>query len=352
MTRLRKLLEQRHTKVYVPLAILCGILSAVSTAVDNFILHSVTVSSTNRVVGPLVYMLSAYSIGLLLTLVYCQLTGRFIDKRFTRLTFESFKTQKWAFIAGAVSSLETLALFIGSTFVDVSIVLPLTSLYIVYLALYDVLRRTIGPKVILLPAVLVIIGAAGTSIAKVGIFEVSVAALIFIVIFDQGMTAIIEITYQQGVSTTNAVNFHFWRFLWSAITAIICILIWAVLTNGFPIFIAVLQIGLLSLLVLIPVRIFLLFLGQILRGRAYKSGGPVSEIAVLSSIRVMLGVPITLLVSSIIPQAFGNINGDWRIWIIRSVSALLIFISIGLVYRRHNLEVLSNNSNDPLEGRD
>jgi hypothetical protein len=35
---------------------------------------------------------------------------------------------------------------------------------------------------------------------------------------------------------------------------------------------------------------------------------------------------------------FGRISDDWRIWLIRSFSAFLVFIGITLVYRRRSFE--------------
>lgn len=105
MTRFSKLLKLRHPRVYVLLAILSGVFNAFSIAPDNFILHSVVISSVDHVLRCLAYMLSAYWIGVLLTSAYGRFLGRLIDSKFTRFTFDSIKTQMWAFLTGAVTPL-------------------------------------------------------------------------------------------------------------------------------------------------------------------------------------------------------------------------------------------------------
>jgi hypothetical protein len=70
---------------------------------------------------------------------------------------------------------------------------------------------------ILAPTIIAIIGAAATSVNRIDVLEISLAALFILLVLDQGSSAAGFITYQEGVRTTNSVNFHFWRLLWAAV---------------------------------------------------------------------------------------------------------------------------------------
>lgn len=329
-------------RAYIVPAILSGVITAFSVAIDSFILHNVVVyahdnatsSITDNIIGPLAYTFVGYWVAVLIAPLYNRLIGRRMDEKFIGIRWETVNVQKWALITGGIGTFATLFYFIGATLVDLSVVLPLTSAYIVYLVLYDTWQHNIKTKDIVMPTIITIIGAGATSVNRIEVLEISLAALFILLVLDQGSDAAGRITFQEGVRITNAVNFHFWRMLWSAVFSTVGIASIIIFTGRFQDILSALNQNLLELLLLVPIRMLLLFLSEILAGIAYKRGGLVSEVAVLSSVRVMLGVPITLSVSSIVPGAFGQISDDWRIWMIRLAGAALILARTGMLYRQ------------------
>ncbi|HLZ58801.1 MAG TPA: hypothetical protein VKR06_17815 [Ktedonosporobacter sp.] len=328
----------RRTQPYAVLALASGIIAAFAAIIDNYVLHSLIVSP-DPLISSLTYTVAGYWSAIPITLLCNRFVGHSVNMRITALTFNK-QTQKWAAIAGGVTGIATLFGFIGSKLVDPSIALPLASIYIAYLAIYDVWKlkdwksRKQGLREIAAPVALVMLGIASASAEPMSAGGISMAAILFIVILSQGSTTVAQTAYKRGVDSTDVGTFFFWRLIWSTVIATISVIVITALTGHSRMLIAALASSFLSLFVWLPLRMVLLYLSEVSRGRAYQAGGPTSEVAILRASQVMLAVPITLLVSNIAPQAFGYVTSDLLIWGTRFLGAALILVGIILLYHR------------------
>jgi len=321
--------RKRHT--IEMLALVSGGITALATVIDNFVLHSVA-ATPDPLIGPLVYTVLGYWAAVLITPVCNLCLGRRMDAHFSGLTMQK-ETQKGAIVAGGITGLATIFTFVGASLVDPSIALPLSAVYLVYLVCYETVKKASSWRGLVAPVVLVMLGVAGTSTERWDMVSVSATALVLLVVLGQGTQAVAQIAYQRGVDTTNPVNFHFWRIAWSTVVATMCTVLVVVVTHRTTEFFTAVQAGLPGLALCLPLRMILLYLSEITRGRAYAAGGSASEVAVLTTSRVLLGVPLTLLVSWLAPQAFGPLSNDPRIWVLRIVGAMLVFVGMALLQK-------------------
>lgn len=325
--------QQLPRRTYLLPALLSGIFSAFYIAIDNFILHNPLRRASDPLAGTLAYLLVGYWVALLTSVLYAKLFGKRLDSGYSGITRGGWALQKLALSSGIFASLSALFMLWAQSLYDLSVILPLASISIFYLILYDVMRRLISIREIIPATLVILLGSGATSVARLDVFEISLAALLLVLVMGQGSIAISEISSQMGVRMTDSVNFHFWRFFWSTVTSTLMIGFIVYATDRANIIVEIYSTGLLPAFSLIVLSMFFVYLAQVLVLRARKDG-PISEVRMLTSIRVMLGVPLTLIVSTVVPGAFGPIPSDPRVWVVRSIGALLVLIGVVMLCRK------------------
>lgn len=320
-------------RTYILPALLSGIFSALYIAIDNFLLHNPLRHPTDPIAGTLAYLLVGYWVAVVTSVLYANLLGKHLDSSFKGITRGSWAVQKLALISGFFASLSALFMLWAQSLYDLSVIVPLASISIFYLILYDVMRRLISIRKIIPATLVVVVGSGATSVARLDVFEISVAALVLVLVMGQGSIAISEVSSQLGVKKTDSVNFHFWRFCWSTASATLLGALIIFLTDRADTIVDIYRTGLSLALPLIALSMFFVYLAQVLVLRARKDG-PISEIRMLTSVRVLLGIPLTLLVSSVVPGAFGALPSDPGVWVVRAIGALLVLIGVVMLCRK------------------
>jgi hypothetical protein len=314
-------------------ALVAGVFFAVGSAIDNFIMHQVLVDPTDKLVGPLTYLVFGYWAAIATNIVWNSIVGTRFEANYIGIECPSRQALMWTAVAGLLSSVGTLFYLLGHSLVDVSIVLPLSSTAVLYLVVYDGMRNRINLRDVLFPTMLVFLGSAMITVQRLDVVSVSITALLLVLVIDQGMTALGEITSQRGLLTSGSVSFHFWRCLWGAMFTTVGVGIVVVLTGRFSAIIVTAWSGFLNTLILITVRMSILWISQVLCNQA-KQKAPVSEVNILTTVKVLLGIPIALLGSFMAVGAFGSVTPDPRVWILRAAGTLMMMWGLGGLYRK------------------
>ena len=57
--------------------------------------------------------------------------------------------------------------------------------------------------------------------------------------------------------------------------------------------------------------------------KAMKTGA-VSKVSMVINLQIVLGIPITLIANSLLPEIFGEVPSETSVWIVRLIGAALI----------------------------
>lgn len=328
------------------ITILSAIAAAVYKANDSFITHRFFNDPSNETVVAFTYLIIGGWVGLFSNIVFSKFFGNKLDSRFTWFEWGSARIQVFAFGAGLLSAISTFFMLWGSSLYDPSRVIPLGSLTIIFLVIYDSYRREIALSEIFWPMILAVAGSILVSFSWEGtnfLPQITFKAIGLLLILRGIFAATATVFSKVGVGergnpgSTNAVNFAFWRFLWLVVTGTIFALTMLIWMGKLPVFVSFLQNQFWSALPFILLTMFFVFLGNTLETSAYTlQEGKVSRVSVLLNTQLILGIPLTLLGAQISPLAFGILPSDIFSWIFRAVGALLIFWGASELCRRHD----------------
>lgn len=328
------------------IAVFSAIAAAIYKANDVYITHNFFNDKDNATVVAFTYLIIGGWVGLICNFFYSIIFGKKIDQRFRKITWGSNRTQVFAFISGLFGAITTFFMLLGSSKYDPSVVIPLSSLTIVFLVFYDVSKKQITLEEILKPMIIIILGTIVISLYGLdqSIVKISFEAIALLFVFKGVFDAVGNIFSKIGVGlredskSSDAVNFAFWRFLWLTVTGTILSVVALNLMGKFSLFLDLLtkQIGV--AIYFIAITMFFVFFSNTLQMYAYSlREGAVSKVTMLLNVQLILGVPLTLVVALFDPIAFGNLPSNLVSWVFKILGSVLIFWGVYLLAKKKDV---------------
>jgi len=310
-----------------------ALFGALYLANDTFIMHEVIVFPEDPFTATSFYLITGSWIGVACMALYNKIFGKRIDKDYPGFNFGTRKMQLFALISGGIAAASTTFCLIGNQKLDPSLVIGLSTISIFYMGLYETRKKYVKLKNIVLPEILVVIGAILTNLSA-GL-QIAFIGILILLIGRCGTDAAEQIVRQEGVWNSDAITFNFWRFLWLSITGTILIFTTAVIRGKINELNELLAMRKLffNALPWILLTMFFVFFYNALTQKAMKTGA-VSKISVVLSSRVTLGIPIALIGNKVCPGIFGKIPSDPWVWIVRSIGIGLITSGVAFLEQK------------------
>lgn len=325
--------DLKKSKAWWPL-IWAVILTLLYKLGDGFVVANL-ILSPEKVVTTMVYLTLGGLIGLGINYFLCQTPlGRLVDKSYTSIHGMSVKAHKVAFLTGSLSAVATGFYLFAMTMLDPSLVVPFTSLAVVFISIADAVKGRIEFKSILLPLVLVLLGVAISSIMLImANWAAVVGVLALILLGNNGFSAASEVVSKDGLDASDSISFGFWRFFWLTISGIIISLIVATVLGHLTLYFSVLLATLQSLKFCVTVSLIMVvvFFAQASGNLATTLSDPTTKNLVMTVV-IVLSVFATLFASTIFPTVFVMTRAiSLTEWILRIIGAMVLFLGILLL---------------------
>ncbi|MDF1540491.1 MAG: Lrp/AsnC ligand binding domain-containing protein [Candidatus Thorarchaeota archaeon] len=250
-----------------------------------------------------------------------------LDPDFGRLRLLPRKPMLYLVLAGVFAGISTFLYYtiIGAT--DASAVLPYGQLVIIYLLMGDLWAEKDTPTIIELQSIMsILIGVLLVGVEPGGFNLMT----LFIVLVPMNMASALVTFYQKKTKQyeiepglrVDSLNMRVWMLL--VLNIVMSILMIPLMPTNF----------LESMMeYFTPLLIFMVgssvatFLGLVMYIRALGRGS-MSVVNSLSSISVVLGIPMTLIGNLLIPGAFGVITTDAFVWVLKVFGVTLVMIGV------------------------
>ena len=316
------------------LVILAAIFTAVYKSMDNITVHNF-ITASDGLTAAFAYLVIGSWVGAISGGVFALLFGKkLVDPDFEKIQVGSRQMQILALITGAISAGSTLFLLWGNQFGDPSVMISLGNAVILYTLLFEVVKRRIDAKSVWFPAVLVMLG--GMMAAFGGSLQITLIGFFFVLVVSNGLTAFSEIVEQKGTQISDGVNFFLWRFFWLAVTGTTLAFSVSAIRGHLPLLVSTILVGI-HYIPWITLTMFFVFLGVGLKLVAKKKNA-VSLVLVVLSLQIVLGFPITILGSWLVPGLFGVVPTSLTVWLVRLLGAGLIILGVYILRRKKVLE--------------
>lgn len=253
--------------------------------------------------------------------------GFSLDPDFGRIRLLPKKPMIYLFLAGCAAGIATFLyyLIIGTT--DASAVLPYGQLVIVYLLMGDLWAEKDTPTIIELQSILsILIGVLLVGVTPGG-FDV---VTLFIVLLPMNIASALVTFYHKKTKQyeikpglrVDSLNMRVWTLL--ILNTVMSILMIPLMPSNFIDSMTRYFIPLFWFMVASSITAFL---GLVMYIRALGRGS-MSIVNSLSSISVVLGIPMTLIGNLLIPGAFGVMSQDAFLWILKVFGIVLVMIGV------------------------
>lgn len=329
-------MQQSKAKVFA-VGLLAAFCTAIYRSLDNFTVHNL-ITAPDKLTAAFAYLIIGGWTGVIAGTVFSLLLGRkLIDDKFRKIVFDNRRMHWSAFISGSISAGSTLFILLGNQLGDPSVIAALSSLDIVYTALYDIFTKQAKWKDLFLPSVVTITGGmmAGFS----GSLSVTAIGLFYVAVVSNGLSAFSEIIEQKGVRGSDSVNLFIWRFFWLALTGTILAIAVSLQRGYLSLLVATIRQGIIHLPWVIT-TMFFVFVGLGLK-LYLKGEQAVSVVLLILSAQIILAYPITIIGERLQPGLFGGLPTT-SIWAIRIVGAILIIFGISKIKIKKNTEEFSD----------
>ncbi len=314
-------------------ALMAAVFTALYSVNDNLIMHNVILCPEDKFTAVSFYLMMGGWIGVICNYGYSVFLGKKIDKEYAGFNVGNFKMQIFAFTAGILSASSTVFYLVGSQNLDPSLVLCLANISILYLVIYDVLLKYIKIQEVILPALIVIAGSALSSITRLsGGMQITLLGITVLLLGRYLTMSCQQIIKQRGVRASDAVIFHFWRFVWLSFSGTCLMLIIAFSRDKLDLLIAMRKL-VFPTLPWILVTMFFVFFSSVLENKAIKTGA-VSKVALILNSQIVMGIPLTLMGDVFKPGVFGEIPREPFVWLIRLIGVLLIILGITFLAKK------------------
>jgi hypothetical protein len=325
----------RHSAIslFYILAIGAGVMRTLSVGFDIVALNTFTIS-------PILYGLVSQwvSFAITLTLVVVlsfkisregkkRALGYEFDPDFGRISLLPMKPMLYLFIAGAFAGISTFFYYILAGSTDASVVLPYGQLVIIYLLIGDLVAEKDTPTIIEIQCVIsVMLGVMLVGIEPGG-FNI---LTLLIVLIPMNMSSAITTFFQRKTKRyelseglrVDSLNMRVWSLLFLNIVMTLMSIPFMpgdALIQMMYSFDAgsLLMVGS-SITTFFSLVMYIRALGR----------GTMAVVNSLSSVSVVLGIPMTLIGNLILPGAFGVITSDGMLWILKIFGVTLVMMGV------------------------
>lgn len=329
----RPVSQRSSRSIFYTLAIGTGVMRTLSVAFD-------VVAVNTSSIDPLIYGFMAQWVSLLVTVLLVaivsirrtvngrrQSLGYNLDPDFDRLRLLPRKPMLYLIASGFFAGISTLSYYILMGNANASAVLPYGQLVIIYLLMGDLLAEKDTPTIVEIQSIVSILFGVLLIGSTPGGFDI---ASLLIVIGPMNISSAFVTYYQRKTKRheirpglrVDSLNMRVWSLL--VLNTVMTLLIIPIMHAD-------------SLQVMIEYFVPLLwsmigssvtiFLALIMYARALGKGS-MSVVNSLSSISVVLGIPMTLIGNLLIPGGFGTIETDPFLWILTIFGIILVMIGI------------------------
>lgn len=290
------------------------------------------ISSNDKLIATLAYLTIGALVGLTINFLLCQTpAGKLIDSSFQSIRGVSLKAHKWAAISGIFGALTTGIYLWSLRTLDPSIVVPLTTLAVLYIGIAESFSGKVALGRILPSIILVIAGVAIASIHEGANWAVTGGTLIMLLLVYNVLSAFGELALKIGVDASDPVSFGFWRFFWLVVSAVLIAIGTSIAIGQFGSYIAVIVGSATAIPFIVGVMVVVFFAnGWGNRGVKLTSA---TKKNVMMAGTVVLSIFATAAVGLIIPGAFPSAPTTVLEWTLRLIGAALLVLGV-LLYRK------------------
>lgn len=315
-----------NKKAYLWPLLLAVILTVAYKLGDGYVMSHLIISP-DKLISTLVYLTLGSVVGLSINYVLCQTPlGRVVDKSFKSIGGMSKSAHFKALISGILSALATGIYLWSLRTLDPSIVIPLTSLTIMYIALVETLKGKIKFWSILPSILLVLAGVGIASFNETANWALTGGALITVLLGYNVVNAISELASKGGVDDSDAVSYGFWRFFWLAVAAIAIAVGTSLALGQFSVYLSLLFASL-KAVPFIALVMAVVFFANAWANRGLALSDATTKNLVMTG-QVILSVFATVLVSFLLPGIFPAAPVTILQWIFRLIGAALLMWGI------------------------
>ncbi len=310
--------------------ILAAILTVLYYLADSFTTRHI-IKSDNKFLGMLTYLVLGSSVGLVINFLLCQTAlGKIVDPKFTSISAISSTVLIYAIYAGIAGAVLTAAyLWAFKLSIDPALVVPLSSLVILYVAFYEVIRNSVQIATVIWPIAFVLLGIfLGLFNGESNKKKVLQSVFLILIVFNL-CKAFNDIIMVKAVRMSDGVTFGFYRFLFLTIFAWLFSLVVVVLQKKIKLFMYTIYKNLSSLLVISLIMIVVFVSGGLNnRGAAATDA---TTLNIISSVPSLLIVILSALVNKVRPNTFNEDNVDRKRWVMRFVGAFFMIVGVFLL---------------------
>ena len=281
------------------------------------------IKSNDKLIATLVYLTMGAIVGLIINFLLCQTPiGKLVDPSFQSIHGVSLKAHRGAAISGFFAALSTGIYLWSFRTLDPSIVVPLTSLAVLYIGIVESITRKVAFRRVLPSILLVLSGVAIASIHEGTNWAVTGGTLIVLLLVYNVLNAVGELVSKGGVDQSDAISFGFWRFFWLVIAAVFIAVGTSVATGHFGDYIVALAGSVGAIPFIIGVMVVVFFAnGWANRGLALSNA--TTKNLVMTG-QVVISVFATALVGLILPGVFPSAPTTVFEWTLRLVGTALL----------------------------
>ncbi|MGY5860132.1 MAG: Lrp/AsnC ligand binding domain-containing protein [Candidatus Thorarchaeota archaeon] len=329
----RPVSQRSSRSIFYTLAIGTGVMRTLSVAFDVVAVNTTTID-------PVIYGFMAQWVSLLVTVLLVaivsirrtvngrrQSLGYNLDPDFDRLRLLPRKPMLYLIASGFFAGISTLSYYILMGTANASAVLPYGQMVIIYLLMGDLLAEKDTPTIVEIQSIVSILFGVLLIGSTPGGFDI---VSLLIVLGPMNVSAAFVTYYQRKTKRheirpglrVDSLNMRVWSLL--VLNSVMTLLIIPMMPGN-------------SLEIMMEYFVPLLwpmigssatiFLALIMYARALGKGS-MSVVNSLSSISVVLGVPMALIGNLLIPGGFGTIETDPFLWILTIFGIILVMIGI------------------------
>ncbi len=319
--------------IFYALAIGSGVFRAVSVSFD-------VVASNTILTDPIAFGIMSQWVSLLLTFLAIALLsiphqkngrvmawGASLDPDFGRLRLLPKRPMIYLFLGGCFAGVSTFFYYFLVNQSNASAVLPYGQLVIIYLLMGDLFVEKDTPTIVELHSILSILFGVLLVGVQPGGFDIT---SLIIVLGPMNVASAFYTYFQKKTKQfelrkglhVDSLNIRLWSLLFMNI--VMTAFMMPFVTDATIAFMAATFVPSFWLMAGSSLTIFF---SLILYVRALAKGS-MSIVNSLSSISVLLGIPITLIGNLFLPGAFGEVSGDMFLWILRIIGITLVMIGV------------------------
>lgn len=312
-------------KALVPL-VLAVLLTVAYKLGDGYVMGELIVS-TDKLVSTLVYLTMGSLVGLVINFLLCQTPiGKMIDGSFKSIKGMSGKAHKTAIVSGILSAMATGIYLWALRTLDPSIVIPLSSLAVLYIAVVDALRGKIQFGKLVPSVILVIVGVSIASFKESANLTLTGGVLLVVLLGYNLLNAISELASKDGVDDSDAISYGFWRFFWLTAAALVIAVGTSIAMGSFGEYVR-LFVSSLPAIPFIALLMVVVFLANSLANKGLALSNATTKNLVMTS-QIIFSVFATVLVSLVWPSIFPSAPATTVEWALRLIGAFLLMWGI------------------------